>query len=367
MTSETCLDSDESVNAKLTVNGECYTHTHYQNYEVFDFTYWAETHDGNREARNNNRPNPIKRFAVDGLTSLAFPGWHDMNNWYSRWNRWRIPEVGRYGDFIDFTALNTELQTYDLAEELGAIATRNTDTFEVCGSPSESANNPFYGHLYHFVQPGAAIGYEKQTDFNMRRKEAATAAWTTNAVTDDTSQLRQRIAWALSQILVTSTKSIGRDEYTEMWMTWHDIFLKHAFGNYRDILKEVTYSPVMADYLTYVVVLFENITHSQKNNQSLTHSFISLEQKFFKHQHRYRQNKAFAFQGAFPDENYAREIMQLFSIGLWKLNADGTRARDENTNDLIPRTTTTMLWCTLVCSQDSIVLHQEVTQNLPAV
>jgi uncharacterized protein (DUF1800 family) len=100
----------------------------------------------------------------------------------------------------------------------------------------------------------------------MRRQEAATSAWTTNAVTDENSQLRQRIAWALSQILVASTKSIGRDEHTELWTHYYDIFLKNSFGNYRDILKEVTYSPVMADYLTY------------------------------------RQNKAFAFQGAFPDE-----------------------------------------------------------------
>ena len=114
VTSETCIASDASVNAKLTVNGECYTHTHYQNYQVFDFTYWAETHDGNREAKTNNRPNPIKRWAVDGLTYLGFPDWHDMNNWYSRWNRWRMPDVGRYGDTMDFTALNTELQTYVL-------------------------------------------------------------------------------------------------------------------------------------------------------------------------------------------------------------------------------------------------------------
>lgn len=142
---------------------------------------------------------------------------------------------------------------YDLAEEVGAIATRNSDTFEVCGSPSEAENDPFHGHLYHFVQPGQASIYEKMTDVNMRRKEAATTAWTTNAVFDNTSQLRQRIAWALSQILVASTKSIGRDEYTEMWTNYHDIFLTHAFGNYRDVLKEVTYSPVMADYLTYVV------------------------------------------------------------------------------------------------------------------
>jgi len=42
------------------------------------------------------------------------------------------------------------------------------------------------------------------------------------------------------------------------------------------------------------------------------------------------QNKAYAFSGKFPDENYAREIMQLFTIGLWKLNNDGTRMTDPN-------------------------------------
>ena len=155
----TCIASDESVNAKLTVGNECFTHTHYQNYHVFDFTYWAETHDGNRQAMMNNNPNPIKRWAINGLTYLEFPIWHVMRNWYSRWNRWRMPEVGRFGDTVDFTALNTELQTYDFANEVGAIATRSDNTFEVCGSTSEVANDPFKGHLYHFVQPGAASVY----------------------------------------------------------------------------------------------------------------------------------------------------------------------------------------------------------------
>merc|ERR1719446_1644252 len=81
---------------------------------------------------------------------------------------------------------------------------------------------------------------------------------------------------------------------TEMWATYYDIFLRHAFGNFRDILREVTYSPVMGDWLTY------------------------------------RGNRKFDSYGNYPDENYAREVMQLFTIGLYRLNQDGSRILDEN-------------------------------------
>ena len=68
--------------------------------------------------------------------------------------------------------------------------------------------------------------------------------------------------------------------------------MRHAFGSYRDVLREVSYSPMMGDYLTYT------------------------------------QNKAFVASGTVPDENFAREIMQLYSIGLWMLHMDGTRQLD---------------------------------------
>jgi uncharacterized protein (DUF1800 family) len=67
-------------------------------------------------------------------------------------------------------------------------------------------------------------------------------------------------------------------------------FVRHAFGSYRDVLREVSYSPMMASYLTSL------------------------------------KNKAIAF-GSYPDENYAREVMQLFSVGLHRLNPDGTPLR----------------------------------------
>ena len=68
--------------------------------------------------------------------------------------------------------------------------------------------------------------------------------------------------------------------------------MRHAFGSYRDVLREVAYSPLMAGYLTFL------------------------------------QNKAMAYDGSFPDENFARELMQLFSIGLYRLHPDGTPLRD---------------------------------------
>lgn len=101
-------------------------------------------------------------------------------------------------------------------------------------------------------------------------------------------QLRQRVAWALAQIFTIGESGVSKTDEPEPWAVYYDIFVRHAFGNIRDILKEVTFNPMMAKYLTY------------------------------------DENKAFGFAGTFPDENYAREIMQLFSVGLWKLNEDGT-------------------------------------------
>ncbi|HEY9103974.1 DUF1800 domain-containing protein [Chitinimonas sp.] len=106
-----------------------------------------------------------------------------------------------------------------------------------------------------------------------------------NALTAD-DQLRQRVALALSEILVTSGDTI-RQPYA--MANYQRIFLDNAFGNYRDILYAVTLSPAMGDYLDMV--------NNDKPNPK---------------------------KGSEPNENYAREVMQLFSIGLTQLNADGT-------------------------------------------
>jgi uncharacterized protein (DUF1800 family) len=100
-----------------------------------------------------------------------------------------------------------------------------------------------------------------------------------NALGND-DQLRQRVAFALSQIVVASDLEVHT---TAGLATFNQILLSNAFGNYRDILAQVSLNPFMGDYLDMV----------DSNKSS-------------------------------PNENYARELMQLFSVGTVLLNQDGT-------------------------------------------
>ena len=113
--------------------------------------------------------------------------------------------------------------------------------------------------------------------------------------------LRWRVAWALSEVFVASRIS-AFDENSYALASYYDLLLNHSFSNYRTLLQEVTYHPAMGVYLTYMNNRATDTTTTKK---------------------------------VFPDENYAREVMQLFSIGLYELNLDGTEKRDAN-NKPIP-------------------------------
>lgn len=107
-------------------------------------------------------------------------------------------------------------------------------------------------------------------------------------------QLRQRVAFALSQILVISgNESSLAKPYA--FVPYQNILLDNAFGNYETILTKITLSPAMGNYLDMV----NNPKATNPNQQQ-------------------------------PNENYARELMQLFSIGLYKLNLDGSVQTDAN-------------------------------------
>ena len=105
------------------------------------------------------------------------------------------------------------------------------------------------------------------------------------------AQLRHRVAWALAQIWVTSGTDIQQGRHM---VEYHKVLSRNAFGNYRDLMEEMTLNPTMGQYLDMMT--------STRNN---------------------------------PNENYARELMQLFTIGLFMLNQDGTYQLDE-TNSPIP-------------------------------
>lgn len=132
-------------------------------------------------------------------------------------------------------------------------------------------------------------------------------AWWDIALQSD-DQLRQKFAWALSQIFVTSDAGFGNNDpdFSGLgsWLGpsnyYQEVLVDNAFGSYRDLLTDMTFSPVMGNYLSHL-----------------------------------RNRRADVPNERFPDENYAREIMQLFSIGLYDLEDDGRLQRTLE-GELIP-------------------------------
>lgn len=128
-------------------------------------------------------------------------------------------------------------------------------------------------------------------------------AWWHNVIAGQ-DQLRQKTAWALAQIFPVNqyAGNFNDDAYDSTVVNgpqksrylglshFYDIFVANAFGKFRDILGKVTYHPVMGDWLSY------------------------------------RGNRR-AQGGEFPDENFAREVMQLFTIGLYVLDDDGVHQK----------------------------------------
>lgn len=112
-----------------------------------------------------------------------------------------------------------------------------------------------------------------------------------NAVTAP-DQLRQRVAFALSQIFVVSGVKVGQ---AYAMQRYQQILVDNAFGNLRDILLQITLSPVMGRYLD----MANNLKHNARP-------------------------------GVQPNENYARELLQLFSIGMVELRPDGSLLLDDN-------------------------------------
>ncbi|SFU62452.1 DUF1800 domain-containing protein [Pseudoduganella namucuonensis] len=101
-------------------------------------------------------------------------------------------------------------------------------------------------------------------------------------------QLRQRVTFALSQIFVVSMQDGTVANYPRGVATYYDTLATHAFGNYRELLEAVALHPMMGLYLSHL------------RNRKETGTQV-------------------------PDENFAREVMQLFTIGLYELNPDGSR------------------------------------------
>lgn len=120
-----------------------------------------------------------------------------------------------------------------------------------------------------------------------------------NQLMTTSEPVRKRMALALSEFFVVSHTGLDFRWRSHALAAWWDLLAAHAFGNFRSLLEAVTLNVAMGYYL--------NTRGNQKENTAT---------------------------GRQPDENYAREVMQLMSIGLYQLNPDGTEKRDAQGNKL---------------------------------
>lgn len=139
-------------------------------------------------------------------------------------------------------------------------------------------------------------GYEAET-YRYSASPSDYAIWHQLITAPD--QLRMRVALALSEFFVVSINGLPTQWPQFAMAGYWDMLCSNAFGNFRTLLEAVTKSPAMGIYL------------SSRGNR--------------------KEDPA---TGRAPDENYAREVMQLFTIGLWELNLDGTPKTDGSGNPI---------------------------------
>ena len=118
-----------------------------------------------------------------------------------------------------------------------------------------------------------------------------------NQLMTSSDAVRKRVALALSEFFVVSLTGLDFSWRSYAIAAWWDMLSANAFGNFRNLLQDVTLNPAMGYYLNTKGNLKENVAT-----------------------------------GRAPDENYGREVMQLFTLGLYLLNNDGTEKRDGNGN-----------------------------------
>lgn len=141
----------------------------------------------------------------------------------------------------------------------------------------------------------ASRGYDQMTADNFFDHEYPGDYMIWNQLMSGANTVRKRIALALSEFFVVSLTGLDFSWRGQAIAHYWDQLNSNAFGNFRKLLEDVTLNPVMGYYLS---------TRGNRKENTLT--------------------------GRVPDENFAREVMQLFTIGLYQLNNDGSRKLDAN-------------------------------------
>lgn len=183
--------------------------------------------------------------------------------------------------FLSRATFGAPLEEIEEVARMGPQAWLDRQRFVPPGSHAEVAID-----VLARLQRGELSGFEP--DGRIRRW-----AWWQRTLTAP-DQLRQRVAFALSEIFVVSDHADALGAHPFALAVYYDVLLANALGNYRDLLRDVALSPAMGVYLSHL------------NNR-----------------------RSDPVRNTFPDENFAREVMQLFSIGLFELAPDGEPLKDD--------------------------------------
>ncbi|MBA2737798.1 MAG: DUF1800 family protein, partial [Pyrinomonadaceae bacterium] len=222
-------------------------------------------------------PTPLKNFSVQPAENAAA-----VPSVGYRWSgdRMRFLEQATFGPTpaLDSRIRRLGLRTW-LAEQFDAPYPSANNPYPIIPLKSSDPQNTTYG-----CGPNDSVTYracirEYYSQYPLQN-------WFFKEAFYGDAQLRHRVAWTLSQIWVTSGVDVQQSSHM---IEYHKILSKHAFGNYRNLMKDMTLNPAMGDYL--------DMARSTRTN---------------------------------PNENYPREILQLFTIGLFMLNQDGTVQLDTN-------------------------------------
>jgi uncharacterized protein (DUF1800 family) len=248
---------------------------------------WAENVFGSDPLRANSVQNAMPLINSNGTISGSVSG--DYAAFVQQISGTGAVTRAQAARLLQQATFGPTLRELDRVQQLG-IATWIDD--QITNQPG-TLHRPYIELIYaDFDGPRADLTYSFNDMDQFINGNNATTPFARAAISGP-DQLRQRVAFALSQICVTSRRDPNLENKPLAMTDYYDIFVRNAFGNYYDVLREVTFHPVMGRYLSHI--------GNQKARPEINQ---------------------------YPDENYAREVQQLFSIGLWELNNDGTRKLD---------------------------------------
>ncbi len=213
---------------------------------------------------------PWDADSIEAVEALGYEGWINA--------QLAIPPTGGDPDVLIFQDL-TPRNIYPYVAPTPGVRNFQRNTLTRLHNGSGALSSIVRAHSDKWPLTGFNAGGSNQSSEDIWR------AWWKNSVTCP-DQLRQRIAFALSQILVLSEDG-ELDERTRAVVHYYDLLGYHGLGNFRTLIEKITLNPAMGMYLDMI------------NNRKPTGTLI-------------------------PNENFAREILQLFSIGLRRMHPDGT-------------------------------------------